>query len=33
MPDLAKDIIEEFMQTAVQYARHYALKEKDLAVC
>jgi hypothetical protein len=30
MPDLAKDIIEEFMQTALQYARYYALKEEDL---
>jgi hypothetical protein len=30
MPSLAKDIIEEFMQTALQYARHYALDEKDL---
>ena len=30
MPDLAKDIIEEFMQTALGYARHYALDEKDL---
>jgi hypothetical protein len=25
MPDLAKDIIEEFMQTALHYARHYAV--------
>jgi hypothetical protein len=24
MPDLAKDVIEQFMQVAVQYARHYA---------
>jgi len=30
MPDLAKDVIEQFMQIAVQYARHYALKEEDL---
>jgi len=30
MPDLAKDVIEQFMQIAVGYAKHYALKEKDL---
>jgi len=30
MPDLAKDVIEQFMQIAVSYAKHYALKEKDL---
>jgi hypothetical protein len=30
MPPLAKDIVEEFMQTALRYARYYALEEKDL---
>jgi hypothetical protein len=30
MPDLAKDVIEQFMQIAVSYAKHYALKERDL---
>jgi hypothetical protein len=30
MPDLAKDIIEEFMQTALHYARHYALSDTEL---
>jgi hypothetical protein len=30
MPDLAKDVIEQFMQVAVTYAKHYALSEKDL---
>ncbi len=30
MPPLAKEVIEEFMQVAVKYAHHYALKGKDL---
>jgi hypothetical protein len=30
MPDLAKDIIEEFMTTALGYARYYALEQDDL---
>jgi len=30
MPDLAKDIIEEFMQTALHYARHCALNDQEL---
>jgi hypothetical protein len=30
MPDLAKEVIEQFMQIAVQYAKAYALTEADL---
>jgi hypothetical protein len=30
MPSLAKDVIEEFMQVALHYARHYAMEEKEL---
>jgi hypothetical protein len=30
MPDLAKEVIEQFMQAALNYAWHYALTEKDL---
>lgn len=30
LPGLAKDLIEEFMQQAAAYARHYALSKQDL---